>query len=97
VWDIALSTDPAQRFLYVADGMNEKIHVVERSNMAVRTAFGTGGRYPSHFQAVGSIAVDSRGNIFTGEDEEGKRVQKFTNTGMGTVNVMHQGAVWPNP
>jgi sugar lactone lactonase YvrE len=94
VWDIALSSDPGQRFLYVADGMNEKIWVVERSNMEVRTSFGTGGRYPSQFQAVGSIAVDSRGNIYTGEDEEGKRVQRFDFTGLGRV-PMNQGVVWP--
>jgi DNA-binding beta-propeller fold protein YncE len=94
VWDIALSADPGQRFLYVADGMNEKIWVLERSNMEVRTTFGTGGRYPSEFQAVGSIAVDSRGNIYTGEDEEGKRVQRFDFLGLGRV-PMNQGAVWP--
>jgi DNA-binding beta-propeller fold protein YncE len=94
VWDIALSHDPAQRFLYVADGMNEKVYVVERSNMQVRTSFGIGGRYPSHFLAVGSIAVDGRGNIYTGEDEEGKRVQKFNFTGRGSAPA-NQGAVWP--
>jgi len=44
---------------------------------------------------VGSVAVDSQGNVYTGEDEEGKRVQKFVNTGMGPVPAMHQGAVWP--
>jgi DNA-binding beta-propeller fold protein YncE len=95
VWDIALSHDPGQRFLYVADGMNERVYIVERASMEVRTSFGVGGRYPSHFLAVGSIAVDSRGNIYTGEDEEGKRVQKFNFIGMGPVTAQHQGAVWP--
>ena len=39
--------------------------------------FGAGGRWPGHFFGVGSVAVDSRGNVFTGETFEGKRVQKF--------------------
>jgi hypothetical protein len=26
---------------------------------------------------VGSVAVDSKGNVYTGENLEGKRVQKF--------------------
>ena len=32
---------------------------------------------PGRFLAVGSIAVDSRGNVYTGEQHHGKRVQKF--------------------
>jgi hypothetical protein len=35
------------------------------------------------FYAVGSIAVDSKGNVYTGETYEGKRVQKFLFKGMG--------------
>jgi hypothetical protein len=29
------------------------------------------------FYGVGSVAVDSKGNLYTGETFEGKRVQKF--------------------
>jgi hypothetical protein len=39
--------------------------------------FGGGGRWPGYFYGVGSVAVDSRGNVYTGETFEGKRVQKF--------------------
>jgi hypothetical protein len=39
--------------------------------------FGNGGRYPGQFLAVGSIATDAQGNIYTGEQHHGKRVQKF--------------------
>lgn len=95
VWDAALSHDPQQRFLYVADGMNERVHVLDRATLEVLTSFGTGGRYPSHFMKLSSIAVDSDGNVYTGEDANGKRVQKFLYQGMGEVNVAHQGAVWP--
>jgi hypothetical protein len=77
VWGIALSSDPPQRFLYVADGQDEKIFVLERDTLAVIGSFGDGGRQPGQFYAVGSLAVDSKGNLYTGEMYEGKRVQKF--------------------
>jgi DNA-binding beta-propeller fold protein YncE len=83
VWDIAFSSDPQQRFLYVADGHDKKILVVRRDTLEVVSSFGDGGRLPGQFYAVGSIAVDSKGNVYTGETYEGKRVQKFVFKGMG--------------
>jgi len=77
VWDIALSSDPQQRFLYVADGQDEKIFILQRDTLAVLGSFGDGGRQPGQFYAVGSLAVDSKGNLYTGEMYEGKRLQKF--------------------
>ena len=44
---------------------------------------GDGGRYPGTFYSVGSVAVDSKGNVYTGESLEGKRVQKFILKGGG--------------
>jgi DNA-binding beta-propeller fold protein YncE len=77
VWDIALSSDAAQQHLFVADGSDQKVIVVNRSTLAPMGEFGGGGRWPGAFAGVGSVAVDSRGNIYTGETFEGKRVQKF--------------------
>jgi DNA-binding beta-propeller fold protein YncE len=77
VWDIAFSNDPQQRFLYVADGHDEKIFIVRRDTLETLGSFGDGGRYPGTFYGVGSVAVDSKGNVYTGETLEGKRVQKF--------------------
>jgi hypothetical protein len=42
---------------------------------------------------VHSIATDSKGNIYTTETYEGKRLQKFVNRGMGKVPAS-QGTVW---
>src|SRR5205085_4364851 len=64
VWDIAFSKDPQQKYLYLADGKNEKIYIIERSTMEILTSFGDGGRQPGQFFAVHSIAVDSKGNTF---------------------------------
>jgi DNA-binding beta-propeller fold protein YncE len=94
VWDIAFSRDPTQRFLYLADGKNMKIYVLDRQSLEILTAFGAGGRQPGQFFAVHSIATDSHGNIFTTETYEGKRVQKFVFKGIGRVPVS-QGVVWP--
>lgn len=81
VWDVALSSDPQQRFLFVADGHDQQIVVLRRDTLETVGSFGDGGRYPGTFYSVGSVAVDSKGNIYTGETLEGKRVQKFVPKG----------------
>jgi DNA-binding beta-propeller fold protein YncE len=93
-WDLAFSKDPQQRFIFLADGTNEKVRVVLRETMAELTNFGDGGRQPGQFYGVHSIAVDSKGNLYTTETYEGKRLQKFVYKGMGTV-AREQGVAWP--
>ena len=93
-WDIAFSKDAEQKYLFLADGANEKIHVFDRASMKELTAFGDGGRQPGQFYAVHSIAVDSKSNLYTTETYEGKRVQKFVYKGIGPVPES-QGVVWP--
>ena len=95
VWDIAFSRDPQQRYLYLADGKNEKVYVLDRETLQILTTFGDGGRQPGQFFGVHSIAVDSKGNIYTTETWEGKRLQKFVFKGLGRVPAPHQGALWP--
>ncbi len=77
MWDIAFSRDPQQRYIYVADGQDQKVFVLRRDSLETVGSFGGGGRWPGAFYAVGSIAVDSKGTIYTGETYEGKRVQRF--------------------
>jgi hypothetical protein len=76
-WDVAFSSDPQQRLLFVADGHNKKVHVLQRDTLTEVSTFGSGGRYPGQFLAVNSIAVDAQGTVYTGEQHHGKRVQKF--------------------
>jgi len=94
-WDIAFSKDPEQRYIFLADGTNEKVRVIVRETLEEITNFGDGGRQPGQFFGVHSIATDSKGNIYTTETYEGKRVQRFVNKGMGTVTAGAQGVVWP--
>src|SRR3990172_13157168 len=95
VWDIAFSRDAAQKYLYLADGKNEHIYVMDRQSLEILTMFGDGGRQPGMFFAVHSIATDSKGNIYTTETYEGKRGQKFVYKGLGAVKAKDQGTVWP--
>jgi DNA-binding beta-propeller fold protein YncE len=95
VWDIAFSKDAQQRFIYLADGQNDRVYILQRDTLQVLTSFGDGGRYPGQFFGVHSIAVDSQGNIYTTETYEGKRIQKFTYKGLAPVTKEHQGTVWP--
>ncbi len=95
-WDVAFSPDPEQRFLYLADGQNMKVYVIERASMEVLYAFGDGGRQPGQFFAVHSIATDSMGNIYTTETYEGKRLQKFVNLGMEPAPEEDLGTPWPS-
>lgn len=96
VFDIAFSSDGEQKYLYVADGSNQRIHVLLRQTLEELTSFGDGGRQPGQFYAVHSIATDSLGNIYTTETYEGKRVQRFRYLGDRRVTVRHQGTVWPD-
>jgi DNA-binding beta-propeller fold protein YncE len=93
-WDVAFSKDAQQKYMYVADGKNERIYVLDRQSLEILTEFGDGGRQPGQFFAVHSIATDSRGNLFTTETYEGRRLQKFTYKGIAKVPRV-QGVVWP--
>ena len=95
VWDIAFSRDPQQRYLYVADGVNEKIRIVDRQTLEVHSSFGDGGRQPGQFYGVHNLATDSRGNLYTAETYNGARVQRFIYKGERPVTSPNQGVPWP--
>jgi DNA-binding beta-propeller fold protein YncE len=95
VWDIAFSKDPEQKYIYLADGRNQKVYVILRQTLEVLTSFGDGGRQPGQFYGVHSIATDSKGNIYTTETYEGRRLQKFVYKGLAPVTQLDQGTVWP--
>jgi len=94
VWDVAFSRDPEQRYLFMADGRNQKVRIILRETLEEITNFGDGGRQPGQFFGVHSVATDSKGNLYTTETYEGKRLQKFVYKGMRQVR-RSQGVVWP--
>lgn len=95
VWDVAFSKDPQQRYLYMSDGRNSKIRVIDRQSLAEIYNFGEGGHYPGQFYSIHSIAIDSKGSLYTTETYQGRRVQKFVAKGVGAVPRKDMGVVWP--
>jgi len=95
VWDIAFSKDPEQTYIYLADGQNHRVHIIERKTLDILTTFGDGGRAPGLFFAVHSIATDSKGNVYTTETYDGRRLQKFVYQGLKAVTGPNSGPAWP--
>jgi DNA-binding beta-propeller fold protein YncE len=94
-WDIAFSKDPQQKYIYLTDGENDRVHILLRDTLEVLTTFGEGGRQPGEFYGPHSIATDSKGNIYVTETYRGQRVQKFVYKGLGPVTKEDQGVLWP--
>lgn len=74
---IVFSRDPSQEYMMVADPTNNVIWTLRRSDGTILGSFGHDGRNAGQFHAVHSMTSDSAGNIYTGEVETGKRLQKF--------------------
>ena len=77
VWDVVISRDPQQKWLFMADGRNNQVLTLDRQTGAVVNTLGRPGRYAGEFHWVHDLAIDSQGNLFAGEVDNGKRVQKF--------------------
>jgi sugar lactone lactonase YvrE len=94
-WDVAFSRDPQQRFLYVADGRNQKLRIFDRATMTELTSFGKGGHYPGEWYSLHNIATDSKGNLYTVETYQGRRLQRFLYKGLEPVRGRQTGVAWP--
>jgi hypothetical protein len=77
VYNLTFSHDPQQKYLLVADGTNNMVWILDRKTGAVAGSFGGNGRYAGQLHWIDSVAMDSKGNVYTGEVEDGKRIQKF--------------------
>lgn len=76
VYAFALSADPDQAFLYVADAGNGRIRILDRATLTIVGSLGRWGRQAGQFMVPHSLATDSRGNLYVAEIREG-RIQKF--------------------
>ena len=85
-YDLAFSRDAAQKYLLVADGENNVIWSLLRSDGSVVGTTGHAGRNAGQFHHVHVIVSDSKGNLYTGEVETGRRVQKFALVGGSAAN-----------
>ena len=80
-YGVALSRDPKQLFIYVADGSDDHIAILDRQSLETIGSIGRPGRKAGEFFHAHSIATDPKGNILVGESQ-GYRVQKFLYKGM---------------
>ena len=81
-YDLAFSRDANQNFLLVDDGENNVSWTLRRSDGTILGSTGHAGRNAGQFYWLHTLAVDSKGNIFTGEVGQGQRVQKFVFKGL---------------
>jgi hypothetical protein len=76
-FNTAFSRDPLQRWLYLADAGNGKVHIFDRQSLQEMGSFGRIGHYAGQFVFMHNLATDSKGNLFVTEVGTGHRVQKF--------------------
>jgi DNA-binding beta-propeller fold protein YncE len=77
VWWIGFSRDPEQRFMYVMNGRNEQLHVLDRASGKILSSFGRPGHMLGNFTHGHAVAVDSKGSLYIAETDTGRRIQKF--------------------
>ena len=77
---VTLSTDANQRWLFVPDGTNNVVWILDRMSLAVVDHFGRLGKNAGQFYRLHNLDIDSRGNLYTTEVNVGQRLQKFERT-----------------
>jgi len=85
----AVSPDKEQKFLYVVDGSNKAIRVLNRQTLEVLASIGGhAGHNARDFFHIHSVASDSKGNLFLGEVNNGQRYYKYAFKGMGPAPII---------
>jgi len=95
---LAFSPDAQQQFLYVADYGNSHIAVLDRKSLKVLYEFGQRSDKPGDFQGLHHLAIDSKGNLYTGEVAPGARAQRFVFKGLSDTlpaNALTQEQLGP--
>ena len=77
VSELAFSPDREQSLLFMVDGVNNEMRIVDRATTAILGRVGRPGRFAGQFHVVHNVAVDAQGNVYTTEVNTGQRVQKF--------------------
>jgi hypothetical protein len=84
VHHFVLSPDKDQRLLYVVDGSNKAVRVLNRRTLEILSNIGGhAGHNAREFFHIHSAAVDSKGNLFIGEVNNGQRYYKYAFKGLG--------------
>lgn len=78
-----IAFSPDQRFLYVIDGANHHVWILLRDTLEVVDRIGQQGIFGGSLNVPHALAVDSKGNLYVGENFDGRRFQRFVYKGMG--------------
>ena len=83
----ATSPDKDQKYLYVMDGSNKVVRVMNRETMEIVSSIGgRAGHNAREFFHAHSLAADSKGNLFIGEVNNGQRYYKYAFKGLGAAS-----------
>jgi hypothetical protein len=74
---VAFSHDADQKFLIIPDIQNNTIWILDREDGTVVNRVGSAGDNGGQFHGLHMLDVDSNGNLYTGEVQQGERVQRF--------------------
>ncbi len=89
-WDLRFTNDASQTYMFEVDGGNEILHTMDRALGTIVSDLGQPGHEAGQFTYLHSNTVDSKGNVYTGETINGRRIQKFVhvecNNGNGQGN-----------
>jgi hypothetical protein len=92
---VAFSPDAEQQFLYISDLTNNRIWFLDRDDGELLGQMGRMSDAGGQFYGLHMIAVDSEGNIYTGEVQQGERVQRFVPTNSPKGELLQQLADLP--
>ena len=76
-WWVEFSRDPQQKYMYVMNGRNETVHVLDHASGKILSTFGRPGHQLGNFTHGHTMAVDSKGNLYVAETNFGRRLQRF--------------------
>ena len=76
-WWIGFSPDREQKYMFVVDGGDEQVKILDRASGEIVSSFGRPGHQLGEFTHAHTLAVDSKGNIYVAETDWGRRVQRF--------------------
>ena len=75
---LAVSPDKEQKFLYVVDGSNKAIRILNRQTLeTLASVGGHAGHNAREFFHIHGVAIDSKGNLFLGEVNNGMRYYRY--------------------
>ena len=74
---VTLSVDTEERWVFIPDGTNNVVWILDRESLTIAGHFGRLGKYAGQFYRLHNLAIDSRRNLYSTEVNVGQRVQKF--------------------